>query len=145
MREEILRAGGTRMLSGFPGMSGGAENTIGDGGDRQPGSSLPALCGRAAMSAFLNGRDFEDVLRRAVSLGGNSADIAAIAGSIAEAFFGIPDEIRDACLQRLPVDLRTAAKSFEVGECPDPRLFPPPRNSAGERGSGAGDRQNASE
>ena len=112
MREEILRAGGTRMLSGFPGMSGGAENTIGDGGDRQPGSSLPALCVRAAMSAFLNGRDFEDVLRRAVSMGGNSADIAAIAGSIAEAFFGIPDEIRDACLQRLPVDLRTAAKSF---------------------------------
>ena len=43
-----------------------------------------------AIIAFLDGEDFEDVIRNAVSLGGDSDTIAAMAGSIAEAHFGIP-------------------------------------------------------
>ena len=113
VREEILRAGGARMFSGMADMSRDAAGTSGSAGAAgNAGTSLPALCVRAALSAFLNGRDFEDVLRRAVSLGGNSADIAAIAGGIAEAFFGIPDEIREEGMRRLPADLRTAADAF---------------------------------
>ena len=104
MRQEILRAGDTRMLT-----AGTAVHP-----DAEDGASLPAMTVRAAMTAFLRGRDFEDVLRRAVSLGGNSADIAAIAGSVAEAFFGIPQELRDACISRLPADLRKAAEAFDA-------------------------------
>ncbi|MBR2730099.1 MAG: ADP-ribosylglycohydrolase family protein [Lachnospiraceae bacterium] len=74
----------------------------------------PSLCLRAALSAFLYGKDFEDVLRRAVSPGGASADIAAIAGAVAEAFFGIPDEWREACRERLPQQILQAADAFSL-------------------------------
>lgn len=104
MRQEILRAGDRRMLT-----AGTAVPT-----DAEAGASLPAMTVRAAMTAFLHGRDFEDVLRRAVSLGGNSADIAAVAGSVAEAFFGIPQEVQDACMRRLPADLRQTAAAFDA-------------------------------
>lgn len=46
-----------------------------------------------AVEAFLEGRDFEDVIRNAVSIGGDSDTIAAMAGSIGEAFFGIPEDM----------------------------------------------------
>lgn len=46
-----------------------------------------------AIECFLEARDFEDALRNAVSLGGDGDTIAAIAGAIAEAYFGIPDDI----------------------------------------------------
>jgi hypothetical protein len=107
------------MLYGVAGAPG-AEKTDGDeisapsAGGRD--ASLPALCVRAAMTAFLHGRNFEDVLRRAVSLGGNSADITSIAGSIAEAFFGIPEELKKECLRRLPDNLRKTAQAFEARE-----------------------------
>lgn len=45
--------------------------------------------------AFLDGEDFEDVIRNAVSLGGDSDTIAAMAGSIAEAHFGIPQWLKE--------------------------------------------------
>ncbi len=72
----------------------------------------PGLCVRAALTAFLYGTDFEDVLRRAVSMGGSCADIAAIAGAAAEAFFGMPEEWKETCRQSLPDDLRAAADTF---------------------------------
>lgn len=43
-----------------------------------------------AIISFLDGYDFVDVIRNAVSLGGDSDTLAAIAGSIAEGFFGVP-------------------------------------------------------
>lgn len=43
-----------------------------------------------AIIAFLEGKNFEDVIRNAVSLGGDTDTLAAIAGSMAEAFYGIP-------------------------------------------------------
>ena len=47
-----------------------------------------------ALQAFFEGEDFVDTLRKAVYLGGDSDTIAAIAGSIAEAFYGgVPEEI----------------------------------------------------
>lgn len=46
-----------------------------------------------AIECFLEARDFEDALRNAISLGGDGDTIAAIAGAIAEAYFGIPDDI----------------------------------------------------
>ena len=54
-----------------------------------------------AITAFLEGEDFEDVIRTAVSLGGDCDTLTAIAGSIAEAFYKIPDTIRIMALDRL--------------------------------------------
>ncbi|SHJ81515.1 ADP-ribosylglycohydrolase [Dethiosulfatibacter aminovorans DSM 17477] len=47
-----------------------------------------------AITAFLESGSFEDAIRTAVSLGGDSDTIAAIAGSIAEAYYGIPEELK---------------------------------------------------
>lgn len=46
-----------------------------------------------AIEAFLEGNSFEDVIRKAISIGGDSDTIAAMAGGIAEAFYGIPEEM----------------------------------------------------
>lgn len=50
--------------------------------------------------------DFEDAVRNAVSIGGDSDTIAAIAGSVAEARFGIPDHIAAKTWSYLPIDMR---------------------------------------
>lgn len=43
-----------------------------------------------AITAFLEGKSFEDVIRTAVSLGGDCDTLTAIAGSIAEGYYGVP-------------------------------------------------------
>ncbi len=45
-----------------------------------------------ALACFFEGESFEDVIRNCVSIGGDSDTIAAIAGGIAEAFYGVPEE-----------------------------------------------------
>ena len=54
-----------------------------------------------AIIAFLTSRDFENALRVAVSLGGDSDTLAAITGSIAEGFYGVPEELQREALKRL--------------------------------------------
>ena len=44
-----------------------------------------------AIIAFLEAKDFEDAIRNAVSLGGDTDTLGAITGSIAEAYYGIPE------------------------------------------------------
>ncbi len=46
-----------------------------------------------ALAAFFESTSFEDAIRNAVSVGGDSDTIAAITGGIAEAYYGIPEEI----------------------------------------------------
>jgi ADP-ribosylglycohydrolase len=46
-----------------------------------------------AIIAFLESRDYEDAIRKAISIGGDSDTIACITGGIAEAFYGIPENI----------------------------------------------------
>lgn len=58
-----------------------------------------------AITAFLEGEDFEDVIRTAVSLGGDCDTLTCIAGSMAEAFYGIPTEIAEAAEKRLPEEI----------------------------------------
>lgn len=67
-----------------------------------------------AITAFLEGESFEDVIRTAVSLGGDCDTLAAIAGSIAEGFFGIPVELQRECLNRLPEDLKNILMQLNV-------------------------------
>ena len=58
-----------------------------------------------AITAFLESTDFEDAFRTAVSLGGDSDTLAAITGSIAEAFYGVSEELRQECRKRLTPEL----------------------------------------
>lgn len=58
-----------------------------------------------AITAFLEGNSFEDVIRTAVSLGGDCDTLTAIAGSIAEGFYGIPNTLKIECHKRLTSDL----------------------------------------
>ena len=65
-----------------------------------------------AIIAFLESNSFEDALRNAVSLGGDSDTLACITGGIAEAFYGVPPELQQETLKRLPEDLRAAYELF---------------------------------
>ena len=66
-----------------------------------------------AITAFLEGQDFEDVIRTAVSLGGDCDTLTAIAGSMAEGFYGVPEDLKEACRQRLSDDLLAVLQRFE--------------------------------
>ncbi len=66
-----------------------------------------------AFIAFLESTNFEDALRTAVSLGGDSDTLAAITGSIAEAFYGVPENLKQECRQRLTPELAGILEKFE--------------------------------
>lgn len=64
----------------------------------RPGYSFDVTCEGSvpqAIVCFLDAEDFEDTIRNAVSLGGDCDTQAAIAGAIAEAYFGIPDDLQE--------------------------------------------------
>lgn len=66
-----------------------------------------------AITAFLEGESFEDVIRTAVSLGGDCDTLTCIAGSIAEGFYGVPEALKQECRNRLPNELRLVLDRFE--------------------------------
>ena len=47
-----------------------------------------------ALMAFFESEDFEDAIRNAISIGGDSDTLAAMTGAVAEAFYGVPEELR---------------------------------------------------
>ena len=67
-----------------------------------------------AITAFLEGKDFEDVVRTAVSLGGDCDTLTCIAGSMAEAFYGVPEKLKQEAQTSLPEDLRAVLDRFEM-------------------------------
>ena len=66
-----------------------------------------------AVEAFLEGEDFEDVIRTAVSLGGDCDTVTCIAGSIAEAFYTVPETLKHECRNRLSADMLEVLDRFE--------------------------------
>ena len=66
-----------------------------------------------AITCALDANSFEDAIRNAVSIGGDSDTIACIAGSIAEPLYGIPTEIRNQALLYLPEKFKTLIDNFE--------------------------------
>ena len=58
--------------------------------------------------------DFEDALRTAVSLGGDSDTLAAITGSIAETFYGVPENLKAECRRRLTPELEALLLEWEA-------------------------------
>lgn len=65
-----------------------------------------------AITAYMEGEDFEDVIRTAVSLGGDCDTLTCIAGSIAEAFYGVPAILKTECRKRLPEDMLDVLDRF---------------------------------
>lgn len=65
-----------------------------------------------AIIAFLEARDFEDAIRNAVSLGGDTDTLGAITGSIAEAYFGISETLIFECRNRINKDMRDVVDAF---------------------------------
>jgi ADP-ribosylglycohydrolase len=66
----------------------------------------------AAISCFLESESFEDAVRKAVLADGDTDTKGAIAGSIAEAYYDIPDEIVDHALSYLPKDMLDIVTQF---------------------------------
>lgn len=66
-----------------------------------------------AIQAFLEAKDFEDAIRNAISIGGDSDTIGAITGGIAEAYFGVSNDLRGDAESYLPDDLFYVLKKFE--------------------------------
>jgi len=101
----------------------------------RPGYQFDVTCQGSvpeAICCFLDAADFEDAIRAAVSIGGDSDTIACITGSIAEAYFGgVPEEISRWAWSRLDTRLQEVVKRFQSAlsrqlrssECSDSELF----------------------
>ena len=66
-----------------------------------------------AITAFMEGQSFEDVIRTAVSLGGDCDTLTCIAGSMAEAYYGVPEALKQECLKRIEENMRFVLKAFD--------------------------------
>lgn len=63
--------------------------------------------------AFLISTDYEDAIRTAISMGGDADTMACIAGSIAEAFYGMPKDLEERGMKFLTEDLKEVLKKFK--------------------------------
>ncbi len=59
-----------------------------------------------AVECFLESHDFESAIRIAISLGGDSDTIANITGGIAEAYYGVPEEMRKTAMAMLSEEMQ---------------------------------------
>lgn len=81
----------------------------------RPGYHMDETCQKTvpeAIIAFLEAKDFEDAIRNAVSLGGDTDTLGAITGSIAEAYYGIPEWLITECRKRINKDMRVVLDDF---------------------------------
>jgi ADP-ribosylglycohydrolase len=85
--------------------------------DIRPGYRFDATCPGSvpeAFIAFFDSEDFEDTVRKAISLGGDADTQACIAGAIAEAYYGgVPRGIAAETRARLPADMAKVLANFE--------------------------------
>ena len=65
-----------------------------------------------AITAFLESESFEDAIRTAVSLGGDTDTLACICGAMAEAYYGVPEELKTECERRVRKDMAVVLKRF---------------------------------
>lgn len=66
-----------------------------------------------ALEAFFESTSFEDAIRNAVSIGGDSDTIAAITGAVAGAYYGVPEDIREKAERFLDPCLLETLHAFE--------------------------------
>ena len=67
-----------------------------------------------AMQAFFESKSFEDAIRNAISLGGDSDTMAAITGAVAESYYGIPEDLKETALSYLDERLLIITEDFET-------------------------------
>lgn len=70
-------------------------------------------CVPLAVHIFMKSKNFEDAIRLAVSYGGDSDTLGTIVGSLAEAFYDIPEELKIKALGYLPKDITNVIYNFE--------------------------------
>lgn len=84
--------------------------------DIQPTYHFHVSCQKSvpeSIICFLESSDYEDAVRRSVSMGGDTDTMAAIAGSIATAYYDeIPEEIKNGCLERLTPEIKDVINRF---------------------------------
>lgn len=78
-----------------------------------------------AIIAFLRGEEFEDVVRTAVTYGGDTDTVACMAGAIAAAFYGVPVELAEQAALCLPQDLLDVTNAFDGTRLSNHRMTPP--------------------
>ena len=78
----------------------------------QHGKELCQIAVPQAIRCFLDGNSFEDVIRNCVSIGGDTDTVGAIAGGIAEAFYGVPETMADEVLEYLDEQLYEIVRAF---------------------------------
>ena len=66
-----------------------------------------------ALQCFFESESFEDAIRNAISIGGDSDTIACITGSVAEAYYGVVRDVRIKALSYLDSELKTIFKDVE--------------------------------
>ena len=76
------------------------------------GSEICQVSVPQALACFFEGESFEDVIRNCISIGGDSDTIAAIAGGIAEAFYGVPEKYQIKAERYLPPVLMQIVLDF---------------------------------
>lgn len=65
-----------------------------------------------ALQAFFESESFEDAIRNAISIGGDSDTLGAIAGAVAGAFYGVPEEIEERAMMYLDITGKAVIKRF---------------------------------
>ena len=110
VREEIRRARANREVD----YEASHERIVG---------AEPAV--QDALIAFLTGRDYEDVIRRAIYLGGDADTEAAIAGGIAAAYYGVPEELIQQALIYIPSDILAVINQVDGTSWKPSKLIPP--------------------
>ena len=65
-----------------------------------------------ALKAFFESVSFEDAIRNAISIGGDSDTLAAITGGVAEAYYGVPETIKEKALSYLDKPLLEIVERF---------------------------------
>ena len=75
-----------------------------------------------AITAFLEGNSFEDVIRTAVSLGGDCDTLTDIATGMAEAFYGLPEQFKAWAIELTKGDMHEVMKEFDKHQIPAKRI-----------------------
>lgn len=65
-----------------------------------------------AIACFLESNNFEEAIRNSIVIGGDSDTIGAITGSIAEAYYGVPNDMKEKALSYLPKDIKQVIDQF---------------------------------
>ena len=78
-----------------------------------------------AIIAFLAGSDYEDVIRKAIYLGGDADTEAAIAGGIAAAYYGVPEGLIQEALIYIPSDMLAVINQVDGTSWKPSKLIPP--------------------